>query len=153
MESCLANTPNLAYVEFPESLYSIRTQAFINCYSIKERDITGAINLKKIENSAFNSAFGVVEGERTFIIPANVDQLGAIAFGYNEGAISTWQIGEKGRPSQLQSLYNVDPFNWNWDPYNFIIYTDNPDPESEPWRSIISNAGSGTVQLKDYRED
>lgn len=88
----------------------IRTQAFINCYSLKNRDFSGAINLRDIQNSAFNSAFATVDGQRTVIIPSSVRQLGAIAFGYNESAITTFQIGEPGKPSQLESMPN-DPFN------------------------------------------
>ena len=146
LESCLANCSNLAYVEIPESIYMIRTQAFINCYSLKNRDFSGAVNLRNIENSAFNSAFAVVEGERTVTIPGNVRQLGAIAFGYNESAITTFQIGEPGKPSQIVSMPN-DPFNWNWDPYKFEVYVTDTDPEKEPWKTLITRAGQANVNL------
>ena len=146
LESCLANCSNLAYVEIPESIYMIRTQAFINCYSLKNRDFSGAINLRDIQNSAFNSAFATVDGQRTVIIPSSVRQLGAIAFGYNESAITTFQIGEPGKPSQLESMPN-DPFNWNWDPYRFVVYVTDTNPEKEPWKTLIARAGQANVEL------
>lgn len=143
--SCLNHCHNLVYVEFPASLYIIQGQAFIGCNSLQNRDLLSASNLNIIQTSAFNQAFGPGNGT-TFIIPANVRELGAFAFGYNTAQIRIYQLGEEGKPSQLTSMATYSPFAWNTDGYGFIIYTD--DINKEIWTKFNDYAGNNEVIIR-----
>ena len=147
-DSCCRQMTGLKYVEFPASLSLINDYAFAQCNCLSNRSLAQCVNLVRINQNAFNRAFGPSSESSTFIIPGHVTGFGNNAFSYNEAIITTWQIGDVGDPSRLEALStSSNPFKRNGNFYNFIVYTD--DENNTLWtQNLVTIAGQGQISVK-----
>ena len=150
---------DLKYYEFTESITTIENNAFsrvgVSVESNKpttggliNRDLASAMpNWSSSFTAAFARAFGPVPGNSTLIIPGSLSAVAADLFRYNGPlGITTIQLGTAEAPSTLSGAgnYGGGAFrannNTGDNPYEFIIYTENPN--DEVWDVIRSDTGA-----------